>query len=143
MMRNTIKDNKRYDVVGETLTPCSKDSKVLVKCLSGGNSWKPRRVSPTLKSMRQAPHNDRLRLSLDRRLPVPSASYLFRLLVQVGHGNSRSQLGEVRVLGGHVGRRLRRQLIQLTRRHSGINTLDYLTDTRSDHSELFLSFSIN
>ena len=62
----------------------------------------------------------------DRICPLPFIPHLLGLLVQVGHRDARRQLGKVGVLGGHVGRRLGGELIQLDRGNARVHALDHL-----------------
>ena len=51
---------------------------------------------------------------------------LVRGLVEVAHGDARRQPRKVRVLRGHVGRRLRRELVELVGRDAVVDALDDL-----------------
>ena len=62
-----------------------------------------------------------------------AAPRLLRLLVQVRHRDACRQLGEVGVLGGHVGRGLGGELVQLARRHAGVHALDHLLPISFGH----------
>ena len=47
-------------------------------------------------------------------------------LVEVAHGDARREAREVRVLRGHVGRRLGRELVELVGRDAVVDALDDL-----------------
>ena len=46
--------------------------------------------------------------------------------MQIGDGDARGQSRKVGMLGGHVGRRLRRELVQLVGRDAVVDALDHL-----------------
>ena len=59
---------------------------------------------------------------------------LVRRLVEVAHGDARREPREVRMLRRHVGRRLRRELVELVGRHAVVHSLNHFLreDVRLD-----------
>ena len=58
--------------------------------------------------------------------PSPTAERLLGLLVQVGDGDAGGQDSVVGVLGGHGGRGLGSQVVQLDRGHARVEAADHL-----------------